>query len=186
MKISLRKANVLQAVINEAIASLDLSTEVKITEFERPGDKIDNSIDRIMTNIVRRAGLFNALYAIRNSVSEANASSGINTLLSLVARNEKDIVMLSKFVKLEPAMDKDVIVGKLGKIKGRTEDYYGREDVVVTGIFNAEQIQKFKVELASAKKSKVALQDNLLELNVRTEIALDDAVVELLKVENLL
>jgi hypothetical protein len=83
-------------------------------------------------------------------------------------------------------MDKDVIIGKLGKIKGRTEDYYGREDIVMTNIFDAEHIQKFKDELVLLKKTKVASQDKLLELNVRTEIELSDTVVELLKAENLL
>ena len=186
MKISLRKANMLQAAINEVIASLDLSVDVKLTEFERPADKIESSFNRFSTNISRRTGLLDALYEIRRNVSDANNASGINSLLAGVARNEKDIVFLSKLAKLEPAMDKDVIIGKLGKIKGRTEDYYGREDVVMTNIFTAEQLQEFKGGLASAKKTKVALQDNLLELNVRTEIVLSDAVVNLLTAENLL
>lgn len=186
MKISLRKANMLQAAINEVIASLDLTVDVKINEFERPGDKVEAAVARFSANITRRVGLLDALYAMRESVSNANTSSGINTLLATVARNEKDIVFLSKLAKLEPAMEKDVIIGKLGKIKGRSEDYYGREDLVMTNIFSSEQLRKFKDDLAAVKKAKVALQDKLLELNVRTEIELSDTVVELLKAENLL
>jgi len=186
MKISLRKANMLQSAINEVIASLDLTVDVKINEFEQPTDKVESAVARFTTNNARRAGLLDALYAMRDSVSNANTNNGINTLLATVARTEKDILLLSKLCKLEPAMDKDVIIGKLGKIKGRTEDYYGREDIVMTNIFDAEHIQKFKDELVLLKKTKVASQDKLLELNVRTEIELSDTVVELLKAENLL
>ena len=186
MKLSLRKANALQAAINEVIAALDLSTDIKINEFENPAEKLALASGRMTANLGRRSGLMDALYEIRGSVSAANHVSGINTMLGDVARLEKDIVFYTRLAKLEPSMSQEVIVGKLGKIKGRTEDYYGREDLVMTNIFNADELVTFKEKLAALKKQKLAVQDKLLELNVRTDIELSESSVELLKTEGLL
>ncbi len=186
MKVSLRKANALQAAINEVIASLDLTVDVKINEFEKPSEKLALATSRMAANLERRSGLFDVLYEIRNSVATANHVSGINAMLSEVARSEKDIVFYTRLAKLEPALSQEVIVGKLGKIKGRTEDYYGRDDLVMTNIFNADELSSFKEKLAAIKKQKLSVQDKLLELNVRTDIELSDVSVELLKTEGLL
>ena len=43
MKITLRKANALQAAINEALKELDLSTEVTINEFEKPEEVLESA-----------------------------------------------------------------------------------------------------------------------------------------------
>lgn len=182
MKVSLRKANALQAAINEAIATLDLSVEVAINEFEKPTSKLTEAKDRFTAQLATRNAFYGAVYDIRRKVAAANAQSGINDLLADVAMVEKSIAFYSKLVKLQPALENDVIVGKLGKIKGRGEDqFYGhREDVVRTSIFAESEIEDFKSSLAAFKKQKVSLQDTLLELNVSTEIELTDETVEVL------
>lgn len=182
MKVSLRKANALQAAISESLAALDLGTEVTINEFEKPTAKVNEAKARFDKNLGLRAGLLAANYDIRRSVSVANATSGINMILGDVALIEKDIALFGRLAKLDPALDNDVMVGKLGKIKGRSEnDFYGREDSVRTGIFTEAEIAGFKSKLAALKKAKVSNQDSLLELNVRTEIELSDETVATLK-----
>ncbi len=176
MKVSLRKANALQAAINEQIAALDLSTEIAINEFEKPGQKLSEAKSKFDIAAATRAKLLGANYEIRKKVAVANAESGINDLLADLAQLEKDISFLSKLVKLQPALENDVIVGKLGKIKGKTEDIYGRygEDVVKTTIFSASDLEDFKAKLSGLKKTKVSLQDSLLESNVSTEIEISE------------
>jgi hypothetical protein len=175
MKITLRKANALQTAVVEAVAALDLATEVAINEFERPTDKINEAKNKFTANMDTRSKLMSALYEIRRSVARANAEAGINNLLADVASVEKDITLFARLVKLRPALENDVLVGKLGKIKGRGEDqFYGREDVVQTSIFTEAEIAGFKTTLAALKKNKVSLQDSLLELNVQTEIEVSE------------
>jgi len=183
MKVSLRKANVIQKSIQEEINNLDLATDVSISEFEKPSSKLEEMQGRFFTNMETRSKLLDALYEIRAAVSGVNASSGINGLLSILAHNEKEIGMYVKLAKLTPQVDIDIIRGKIEKIKARKEDsYYGNgSDTVTTSIFDAESIRGFKNKLATLKKEKQKLQDELLELNVRSEIMLSAKAVEILE-----
>jgi hypothetical protein len=75
----------------------------------------------------------------------------------------------------------------LDKIRNRKEDsYYGRNEEVSTSIFTSQEIDNFKNVLAVSKKQKQKLQDELLELNVRTEITLSEQTVATLTKENIL
>jgi hypothetical protein len=186
MKISLRKANALQAAINDAISALDLSTDIRINEFENPSEKIGNAVVRLEQNLSRRSELLDALYEVRNLVAAANNISGINTLLADAARLDKDLSFNSRLAKLEPALSIDVIGGKIAKIKTRTDDYYGREDMVMTTVLDSAKLDAFKAKAALLKKEKVAVQDKLLELNVRTEIQIGADTVAILEKENIL
>lgn len=181
MKLTLRKANAMQAAIVEFIAGLELATEVAINEFENPTSKIEEAKNKFTTHMVTRSRMLSVQYEIRREVARANAVYDINDLLADVAMLEKDISLYQRFVKLRPELDNEVIIGKLGKIKGRSEEqFYGREDHVSTTIFNQEEIDEFKVRLAALKKKKVNLQDSLLELNVQTEIELSEESEKLL------
>lgn len=173
MKITLRKANALQQAIVEAVAGLELATEVTINEFERPTAKVEEAKNKFVANMSTRTSLVAIQYEIRRAVARANTQAGINDLLADVAMVEKDIALYARLSKLRPVLDNDVMVGKLGKIKGRSEDqFYGREDHLSTTIFTADEIEEFKSSLSALKKKKVGLQDTLLELNVQTEIEL--------------
>jgi hypothetical protein len=57
---------------------------------------------------------------------------------------------------------------------------------VSTSIFTSQEIDNFKNVLAVSKKQKQKLQDELLELNVRTEITLSEQTVATLTKENIL
>lgn len=181
MKVTLRKANALQAAIAEMIAALDLVTDVSINEFENPDLKLKEAKDRFEENVNTRYYLMRVQYEIRRLVSIANAESGINDLLAELAITEKDIALYSKLSKLQPSLETAVITGKLEKIKVRSEDqFYGREDNVKTSIFEENEIKDFKARLASLKKGKVRLQDQLLERNIQKEIELSKGSVDLL------
>lgn len=186
MKVTLRKANALQAAINESLGQLDLTTEVRVNEFEVPADKIANATARLFENMETRGKLLDALYEIRKSVSTANHVSGVNDLLVEAARVDKDQAFNARLAKVEPMLDTDVILGKQAKMKARTEDYYGREDAIISGVLDATTVKVFKDAQLDLKKKKVEIQDALLELNVRTEIDLSDQTVSTLKTAKIL
>jgi hypothetical protein len=63
---------------------------------------------------------------------------------------------------------------------------YRSSNGVDTGVLVVESIADYRSELADLKKSKQALQDRLLELNVQTTVELDSKSVSVLTQEGLL
>jgi hypothetical protein len=83
-----------------------------------------------------------------------------------------------------------VIQGKLEKLKApesanSRRSLYGYSDTVGTGVLTQTQVDAFKAEQLALKKDKQKLNDEVLELNVRTEIALSDETVAVLTSEGL-
>lgn len=188
MKVTLRKANALQASINEAMKTLEFRTNVSLNEFQKPEAEVEGALKRFADNVVRREGLLNALHLIRRNVAVANAAN-IDAKLNEVARLEKEITFYTPLAKSPVRMDPDVLHGKLAKLKGReTTDAYSRysENEVATAIFAQKDLDVFRSTLSSLKKAKQKIQDELLELNVQTTIELTDEVVNVLRTEEIL
>ena len=190
MNISLRKANVLQNLINEAIRNIKITTNIEINEFQDPAITLQTANTTLFENDARRQKLLLALYNIRGLVGTANASSGIDLKLATAAFVDKRITQLEDITALSPMMEEQVLVGKLDKIRNRKDEsrasLYGRDDTVSTSIVSQEQIKMAKAEVQNLKKQKQKINDEILELNIKTEIPLSDDVNELLKVEGLL
>jgi hypothetical protein len=179
MKITLRKANAVQAAINDEVASLDLTTDVSVNEFHRPTEVLTAARDMFFANKDKRTNLLAALYDIRRDVARANATAGVNDMLTQVAHLEKEIGYITKLSKTKPQLEKCVLDGKLGKIRARdssasdTYRYGETDDSVKTTIFKQAEIEQFRKQVVDMKKRKLLLQDALLELNVKTEIEID-------------
>lgn len=186
MQVSLRKANALQVAINEALKGLEFKADIAINEFQNPAQELDNALAKFNTNVTRRWNLIAALYDIRTKVSEANSKNNIDGLLADLARLEKDLVFFAQFAKASTRTDLTVIQGKLEKIANRTEDSYYAKAEVETSIFTDEDINTYRTYLSEFKKKKQALQDTLLEVNVRTTIELSTGTVEVLKIEDII
>lgn len=188
MKINLRKANAIQLAVNEAIKGLEFNATVSINEFQDASSEISSASAKFTRNLSRRVALLDALYEIRKAVAVANNNAGIDNRLADVARLEKDFQFYSTYAKSSAITDAAVINGRLDKIRNRKEDAYGygRGENVDTSIFTETEIDGFKSVVAAAKKQKQKLQDELLELNVRTEIEFSDATVATLTNENIL
>jgi hypothetical protein len=174
MKLTLRKANAVQAAINEMIKSLDLSTGVTLNEFEEVQEQIDAVRNRFWTHAATRNKLVMALYEIRSQVATANAKAGINDRLADVAYFEKQISHYNMLASKGVQTAMRVLNGQVKKNAEAKDEYsYSRRDVV-TSIFTEEEIEDFRRKAADSKREKQRLQDMLLELNVQTEIALDE------------
>lgn len=187
MKLTLRKANAVQAEINQAIKALDLPTVVELNEFEDVGEQIRLVRDRFRMNNETRDHLINALYDIRRKVSEANASAGINDLLADVARIEKDISYCTMLANKGAQTSLRVLDGRLKKAAEETGErrMFGY-DTVTTSIFTEEEVEYHRKNAARCKRRKQKLQDRLLELNVQTEIELDEETARFLEKADIL
>lgn len=187
MKISLRKVNALQLAINQVIGKISLGAEVAITEYETPSVVISTNRSDLNTNMDRRNTLIDVLYDIRTKVGDANHTSGVDRILAKIAQTEKKLQTVELLANRPQQVDMAIILGKIDKIKNRsTSEYFGQADTVNTSSLSQEDLVFFKATVASLKKQKQLLQDQLLELNVRTEIELDDTTVKVLETEQLL
>lgn len=188
MKITLRKANALQNSINEALRHIDVKVKVSLNEFQDAEGLIAVSAAEAKKNLDRKVSLTNALYSIRGAVGSRNSSAGVDEKLTEVARVEKQIQLYSAYLGSEVREAPAVIAGKLEKIRNSKDErrsIYGYSDTVDTSVFTAEDVAGFKSVVATLKKQKQTLQDEVLEANVRNEITLSDETVKTLVSEGL-
>jgi hypothetical protein len=190
MNISLRKASALQNSINEVIKSINLTTEVAINEFQNSETTVADTLVKFKADLVRRDSLVSALYEIRKAVGVANNANGVNMRLADIAHLEKQIQSYAVLAGKEVRDSWEVINGKLDKIRNRKDEgrasLYGYNDTVTTSVLDAADIKAYKDLVAEAKKAKQKLQDEVLELNVRSEITLSDRTSQTLSSERLL
>lgn len=190
MKISLRKAAALQNRINETLRSIKVVTSTGLNEFHDFNSVIFEANKELMLNDIRRRDLLVALYAIRADVGAANSVSGIDARLAQAAFIDKRIQQLSELVEVQPMEDSAVIEGRIAKLAGQETSQrmrlYGDIDEVKTTVLYDGDLQKFKQEVMSLKKQKQALNDDILELNIKTEIELSRQTVVILQTEDLI
>ena len=191
MNITLRKANAVQNSINDAIRSIKIETSIELNEFQDVTAELQAANDLLLNNDARRQKLLLALYNIRGLVGTANANSGIDLALAKAAFIDKRIGQLEQFASASEMIDLEVIKGKLEKIKndkGETSrrSIYGYSDTVSTSILGKEQIAQAKAEILNLKKQKQQLNDEVLELNIKTEVPLSDDTVATLQAEGLI
>lgn len=179
MNINLRKANAVQHSIQEIIKETEIVTSVTINEHEDPEMILAKANKSLLENDRKRALLLTVLYNIRGLVDQANHQSGISLLLTKSALAEKRIQQVSELARATKVVSLDVIKGRLEKIKSRKEDHYGRDDVS-TGVVSESDVSSFKKEMRDLKKQKQKYADEILELNVKTEIPLSEDAVKIL------
>jgi ATP/maltotriose-dependent transcriptional regulator MalT len=192
MKITLRKASALQTAIQEAVKNIDVTVKVELNEFENAETALATANAKLIKNDQRRTALTKVLYVIRAQVGTANAECGINERLAKAAYVDKRIGQLTALVGSEAVQDSMVVInGKIEKLKTDKSEtsrrsLYGYSDTVGTGVLAQAQVDAFKAEQLTLKKDKQKLNDEVLELNVRTEIVVSDEAVAVLTQEGLI
>ncbi len=189
MNISLRKASHIQTAINDVLRAIETHTELAVNEFENAEEMISAANANLKASISRREQLNTVLYNIRKAIGSANTAAGVDSKLADVAQLEKTVQFFSTLAATKPRLSAAVIEGKLEKIRNPREgerNIYGRSEEVITTVVTEDDIKSFKNQLVTAKKQKQKLQDEILELNVRTEIQLSDSEVQTLQQEGIL
>lgn len=189
MNITLRKANAIQGSIMEAISSIEITTTVDINEFQDAKTVIEKANETLFANDSRRQALLLAYYNIRGLVGAANSQSGVDVALTKAAFIDKRIAQLAGITNAAAIKDLAIVEGQLEKIRNAPADsrhrLYG-EDVVRTSVVGQEQIDQARAEIRNLKKQKQKINDEVLELNIKTEIPLGDEVVATLTNEGLI
>jgi hypothetical protein len=192
MNITLRKANALQTSIMDALKSVDVKTTVELNEFENAQNALSLANQALIEADMRRATLSKVFYDIRTLVSQANSTTGISDRLSECAYLDKRIGQLGSLIGSEAQDSPAVVNGKLDKIRNRKEEVsrhhmlYGNADIVTTGVLTQGQIDTYRDTQRDLKKQKQKINDEILELNVRTDITLSESTVAVLQKEGLI
>lgn len=190
MKITLRKANALQLAIGESVKNISMETDIKINEFQHGESEIARVATEFEANVARREQLISAMYAVRKAVSTANAGAGVDARLADVARLEKQVQFYNSLAGKKVRESAAVVEGQLGKLRESKDEsrrsIYGYASTVDTSVLTAEHIRSFRGLASDAKKAKQKLQDELLEINVRTEIEIAPDAVKFLTAEGIL
>lgn len=190
MNISLRKANAVQNSIQETLRSINVKTSIDINEFQSVEQELQRANSEVFVNDSRRQKLLLAVYNIRGLVGSANAASGIDLKLTTAAFVDKRVAQLEELAKVLPVTELAVLNGKLDKIKKSPAEsrsrLYGVEETVSTTVISAEQIAQVKAEISNLKKQKQKINDEVLELNIKTEVPLSEDVVATLTAEGLI
>ena len=188
MKISLRKANAISNSIQELIKKTKINLTVELNEFQNIEETLAKANTELIASDTLRQRLTMALYNIRALVGSANAQSGISLKLATAAFIDKRIAQLEQLSDSQEITPLNVIKGKIEKIKSNNlkSDDYGYTNTVVTHVLSKEQITQVKAEILNLKKQKQKLNDEILELNIKTEVPLSDETVSLLQEEGLI
>ena len=190
-KINLRRAAALQTTLLDTIRSIKIETNIRLNEWQDPAQALQEGNTQLLANDARRNDLLMSLYSIRAQVGVNNAASGVSQKLSHMAYIDKRVAQLTEMIDgVERVETVEVIAGRLEKIRNRPADsrasLYGHHDEVTSSVLTNEQIEGIRGIVRDLKKQKTSLNDEVLELNVRTEIELSADVEAVLVREGLI
>jgi uncharacterized protein YdcH (DUF465 family) len=194
MEINLRKANAVQAEIRRAINTAVANDTVSVTEFTQNIDQtIQQATAEFQKEVARKVALTNALFNIRKSVGQANATAGINDILANVQGIDAVMAVYSNVATKSAGKSLDEITARVDKIKNAPADasvrasiYGDRYNSVDTSVVTCETIADAKAKVKELKRQRQNLQDKLLALNVNTMVTVSGEDEEVLKAEGIL
>ena len=194
MQITLRKANAVQSEIRKAIAAKNVSDTVSITEFTTNVDGVLNkAMDDFATDVTRKVALNTALFNIRKSVAQVNASVGISDILADVELIDAKMAVYSAVSTKDVAKSLNEITARIEKIKtapadvtSRSAIYGDRYNNVETSVVGQSLLDVSKDIVKQLKREKQTLQDKLLTLNVNKTIDIHQVDEMVLKIEGII
>lgn len=193
MEINLRKANAIQAEIRRAISNAVAKNTLSVSEYTADvAGALEKAKQEFVTETKRKVALTTALYNIRKSVGQANATAGINDILADVQAVEAEMAIFSSIGNETVAKSLDEINARIQKIKDAPVDspraalYGERYNNVDTSVVEESTIANAKERVKELKRQRQNLQDKLLALNVNTLITIGGVDENVLKLEGIL
>lgn len=191
MEINLRKANAIQSEIRKAISASTAKDSISVSEYTtNVGEVVEKAMDQFTIDVTRKVALTTALYNIRKSVGDANATVGINNILADVQSIDAIMAIYSNVASKEVSKSLDEINARLEKLKtapadARSAIYGERYNNVDTSVVEQGTIDAAKQKVKELKRQRQALQDKMLTLNVNTLITINSVDEMVLKVEGI-
>lgn len=181
MKVSLRKANALQGLINEQIAE-KFDATVTISKYDNVDSAIQTGKDNLSGTIDKKFDLITTLFRIRTKVGQASSQAGIADLLTELALNDKLTAFNKQLASTTMfSLPNEQVRSILADVVSQKDAYGRSKDAVTMNLLSKEVVEAYKGNVSTLRKQKQTISDKLLHLNVSTEIELDEKEVDVLK-----
>lgn len=184
MNITLRKADAIQKLINNAINSTHPQPTVTITRFNDPEKALTDANKKFLDDLTKKRSLFVALYEIRDMVGKVGATAGVPTILAQIACIDKTIGVMQPLASATEFFTTEIVLAAQQKdlLDDKTvERYTARRESVTASILSKDDVDGYIKEIEKFRRERLVLSDKLLEINVRSEIALSPEAEEILK-----
>jgi cell division protein FtsB len=182
MKINLRKASVVQQTILDEIKRLGTEeTTIKVSLFEpNVFALLEEQMTKVKANHAQAGRLLNANKFLRAVVAKKNAEVGIADYLAEEAMLASAESRLKGFSESTVRPNLDALAAEIESRKANSNNermsIYGRDYSVDVAVVPAEAIETAKKELESIRKRRRKIKDEMVSLNVRTEIEVPEQV----------
>ena len=185
MKISLKKAATLVSAITEQLQTIALVTDKSVGEFDEIS-VVDEAAAELADKIQKKLNLLEVQYAIRKKVAIANFGNDIDHVLNHIALLDKKLSLLTVLAKSKDRIDDEILSKMLQKLRERKsggESFYDNDIFknVTTSVITKETRLEFEKLVKQLNKEKAEKKEELLKLNMVTEIQLSDFEVEILE-----
>jgi uncharacterized protein YdcH (DUF465 family) len=182
MKINLRKASVVQQTILDEIKRLGTEdTTVKVSLYEQDIEaRLNEQLAKVRENHAKAGRLLNANKFLRGLVARKNAEVGVTDYLAeeaMLASAEARLKAFSE-ANVRPNLESLKAEIESRKASGASEraSIYGREYNVDVNVVPVESINEAKKELENIRKRRRKIKDEMVSINVRTEIEVPEQV----------
>jgi len=194
MEVTLRKAAALSQALLEASRALPLAKSVTVSVYaDTPvADAVKEAQAKLAFNSAKVTGLIRAAFEIRGSISDQNAVNGVSKRLTEKAALDATEKLLSAAVggaKANPFDDTpeasaDIAQAQLDALRERQKnvaDRYSREESLTVGVLSGDVVGGLQDQLATIRRRKVEIADELLTLNMTKKVTLSAETVALLQ-----
>ena len=183
MKISLKKANLVQQKLAEATRTTPkLALHVSLYSAS-VGDDVEAAKTELNEYCIRQEKLVNALYDLRDLIQKANNVSGVSAALNKIARNQRIVDMYVQLANVTPGQPLAEVLAQIAAMNAAETKQYSTNQRVVLNILNKAEVLLCDTKLKSLLLTDSQLREELLELNVTSKIELDENLVSVLKDE---
>ena len=184
-KINLRKASAIQKEIGNFLQENQIETTVEVPLLVQEANiAIAKSQDTMHKRVTLHLKLNDILFNIRASVSIANNTSGISSLLARTNLIKSQLSLLNKVKKAEPTVVLKVLDSMIVQKTNSTKDSYysGNSSTLTVGLLTEEFAVEVNKDIIALKRERNKVNESVLALNVKTEIEISDANYQELEV----
>lgn len=187
MKINLRKAAVVQQVIQDEIKRLGQEdTKIRVSLFEENIQaRLDEQSNKVIATAQRVGRLMEANRYFRATVAKKNAEFGIADYLAEDAMLSAMEQRVSTLVEAEARPELDVLQREITARREQKEEkvsIYGgsREYEVSVNVLTKTLIDGAKSELENVRRRRRKIKDEMVSINVRNEFEVPEQIASVL------
>tara|TARA_Y100000389_G_scaffold40950_1_gene35561 strand:- start:360 stop:908 length:549 start_codon:yes stop_codon:yes gene_type:complete len=176
VNITIRKAKDLRDSLRTAINNIKFVTQVELTEFQMPVNAIAKVEEKFAKNLINRDAMLLAMYELEKHIQKGYDMSEIGIMMSDIDLLKNQIEFFEDLVQRPVMEEMSSVTGKLEKIR-KSENI---NNTLTVNVLTQEDIDGFTQVIAQSKRSMNQLEDQILEMSLRTELPVTEQTIKTL------